>query len=68
MARNFSEDLDSLFGLHSGKTIGNLSETVQEKSVPPDTHAIAQILSLSLAIILFTPLPLEPPQHCIDHC
>lgn len=31
IARNFSEDLDSLFGLHSGVTIGNLNQTVQEK-------------------------------------
>ncbi|KAF1345430.1 hypothetical protein BDV97DRAFT_402015 [Delphinella strobiligena] len=31
LARNFSEDLDSLFGMHSGTTIGHLNETVQEK-------------------------------------
>ncbi|CAD0111426.1 unnamed protein product [Aureobasidium uvarum] len=31
-ARNFSDDLDSLFGLNSGTTLGNLSFTVQEKS------------------------------------
>ncbi|THZ90508.1 hypothetical protein D6C82_10417 [Aureobasidium pullulans] len=30
-ARNFSDDLDSLFGLNSGTTLGNLSFTVQEK-------------------------------------
>lgn len=32
-ARNFSDDLDSLFGLNSGTTLGNLSFTVEEKSV-----------------------------------
>ncbi|KAL1305104.1 hypothetical protein AAFC00_002034 [Neodothiora populina] len=31
IARNFSEDLDSLFGLNSGTTIGHLNHTVQEK-------------------------------------
>ncbi|KAI4744734.1 hypothetical protein E4T50_04911 [Aureobasidium sp. EXF-12298] len=30
-ARNFSDDLDSLFGLNSGTTLGNLSFTVEEK-------------------------------------
>lgn len=34
-ARNFSDDLDSLFGLNSGTTLGNLSFTVEEKSVSP---------------------------------
>ncbi|GAB7352844.1 hypothetical protein MBLNU459_g3453t1 [Dothideomycetes sp. NU459] len=31
IARNFSADLDSLFGLNSGATIGHLSQNVEQK-------------------------------------
>ncbi|KAI4854187.1 hypothetical protein E4T44_00342 [Aureobasidium sp. EXF-8845] len=40
VARNFSDDLDSLFGLNSGTTLGNLSFTVEEKSVLPQ-HSLS---------------------------
>ncbi|KAI5270022.1 hypothetical protein E4T47_06525 [Aureobasidium subglaciale] len=64
-ARNFSDDLDSLFGLNSGTTLGNLSYTVAEKKRTVSTRE--EELAAIEARLRETEQRLAQAAHSPDH-